>query len=68
MSDGPDRQDLIIDINAAPDDWAKWIEASGIETERVEAQPIADQVKLHKCINVPAILPRWMRRGEIYLA
>lgn len=67
MSDGIDRQDLFIELDRAPDDWAAWIESAGVKPERIEAQPIADRVKLHKCTEVPANLPAWVKRGDMYL-
>jgi hypothetical protein len=67
MYDGIDRQDLFINLDQAPDDWAAWIENAGVKPERIEAQPIADRVKLHKCAEVPATLPAWVKRGDMYL-
>lgn len=68
MTEHDDKQDLFVDVCSAPDDWATWIDEQGIVVERSEPQPIADQVKLHKCTNLPANLPRWIRRGDMYLA
>lgn len=68
MSELEDQQDLFIELDRAPDDWAKWIADAGVKAERVQAQPMADRVKLHRCTNVPADLPRWITRGDVYLA
>lgn len=67
MGDGIDRQDLYVDLDKAPDDWGTWVDRAALNPERIEAQPIADRVKLHKCTNVPAELPRWIKRGDMYL-
>ncbi len=41
------------------------VKALGIAYERWEPQPIADQIKLHGCTNVPAELPSFIRVGGI---
>jgi hypothetical protein len=56
---------LYIDLIAVPPDWREWLRAqerNGMRWERWEGQPIADQIKLHGCTNVPDDLPPWVRR------
>lgn len=65
-TDSFDRQDLFVDLWKAPEDWGAWVASSAMVVERVEPQPIADQIKLHKCANVPEALPNWLRRGAMY--
>jgi hypothetical protein len=57
---------LYIDMMRVPadDSWREWlrVQARAGMTWEWEAQPIADQIKLTKCTNVPAVLPEWMER------
>lgn len=55
---------LFIDILSAPHDWDSAVLALGVTVERVEPQPMADQVKLHGCRNAPDVLPSWIRRPK----
>jgi hypothetical protein len=57
---------LYIDMLLVPADgsWREWLreqERNGMTWEW-EAQPIADQVKLKNCTNVPSVLPTWLER------
>lgn len=36
----------------------------GMEWDGVECQPMADQIKLSNCINIPDELPEWARRSK----
>lgn len=54
---------IFIELNSAPDDYRKKIDAYEIKFDRWEPQPIADQVKLHNCTNVPKELPLWLRKA-----
>jgi len=61
---------LYIDMWQVPadDSWREWLRhqhddlPDGLKWQRWEAQPIADQVKLHGCTNVPPVLPPWLER------
>jgi hypothetical protein len=55
---------LFIDLWRAADDFKAQLSALGITYARWEPQPIADQIKLHGCTNVPDDLPNWLRRGQ----
>ena len=57
---------LYIDLWLVPADesWLEWLreqERKGM-TWKWETQPLADQVKLKNCTNVPAVLPPWVER------
>lgn len=58
---------LLIDMWLVPADgsWKEWLreqERNGMTWEW-QAQPIADQIKLTNCTNVPAVLPFWIFRA-----
>jgi hypothetical protein len=57
---------LFIDLWKTPRDesWREWLkeQARNGMTWEWEAQPIADQIKLTKCTNVPEELPPWLER------
>jgi len=66
MADG---ETLYIDLwqaDAAGGGWREWLreqERNGMTWEWVP-QPIADQVMLKNCTNVPPILPKWLERRD----
>ena len=55
---------LFIDLIRAGPEWN--VELAGLEIrwEIWEAQPMADQIKLSGCTNVPTELPAWLRRSK----
>jgi hypothetical protein len=60
MSESKVETTLFIDVYSAPPDWRDELAATGVKWEREEGQPIADQIKLHKCTNLPGKLPLWV--------
>jgi hypothetical protein len=51
---------LHIDMMRAPSYFKECIADLGIQYQRWEPQPIADQIKLVDCHNIPKTLPDWM--------
>lgn len=54
---------LFIDLYAVPKEWNVGLAKLGIRWAMWEAQPIADQIKITGCTNVPKELPPWIRRA-----
>ncbi|WP_035102557.1 hypothetical protein [Devosia sp. LC5] len=63
LSDPWASQDVYVDAYLAPTNWQQLVADMGINPQRAEPQPIADQIKLHGCTNVPKELPAWLRKA-----